>query len=100
MILFLFTLDKLRLLFCGGFVIMSMVFYSKDVREVLCGRTVVVIGSSIQRSVYKDLVLMFQEDRYLTEMENRSKGELSFMNDQLLYGGVKGEKTNSKNYRE
>ena len=85
---------------CTSEVVMSVVFLSQDVREELRDRTVVVIGSSVQRSVYKDLVVLMQGDRYITEPELRKKGELTFMNDELLYGGVKGEKTNSKNYHE
>ena len=79
---------------------MSVLYFTKDVQELLRGRSIAVVGPSIQRSVYKDLVLMLQENRYLTDAEARKKGELTFLGDELLYGGVKAEKTNSLQYRE
>jgi len=58
------------------------------------------MGDSVLRSVYKDLVCLLQENRYLTDQELRKKGELSFIGDELVYGGVKGEQKNSTSYRE
>jgi len=79
---------------------MSAIFLPEDVRELLKGKTVIYIGDSVQRSMYKDLVLLFQDKRYLTDQELRAKGELCFLGDELMEGGRKGEMTNSTKYRE
>ena len=46
---------------------MTGLYLQKDVNNLLAGRTVVVIGSSVMRSVYKDIVCMLQEDRFVLE---------------------------------
>ena len=79
------------------------IFFHKDVRELLRNRKVIVIGDSIQRSVYKDLVCLWtQEDsRYLFQRELRAKGELAFLGDKLLSGGkLEGKMVNGIGYRE
>ena len=79
------------------------VFFNKDVCELLENRRVIVIGDSIQRSVYKDLVCLWtQEDsRYLHQRELRAKGELTFLGDKLLSGGkLEGKMVNGVGYRE
>lgn len=78
------------------------IFMNSDVQRLLRNRTVIVLGDSIQRSVYKDLVCLFSDPRsgYVFDHELRAKGELCFRNDRLIRGGVKGEKVNSTNYRE
>ena len=79
------------------------IFFHDDVRELLRGKRVIVIGDSIQRSVYKDLVCMWtQEDsRYLFQDELRAKGELAFLGDKLLSGGkLEGKLVNGTEYRE
>ncbi|XP_066924744.1 proteoglycan 4-like [Clytia hemisphaerica] len=75
-------------------------YLHEDAKELLAGKTLVVIGDSVERSVYKDLVCLLQENRYLTDQELRKKGEESFIGDELVYGGVKGEMKNSIDYRE
>ncbi|XP_065071403.1 uncharacterized protein LOC135696061 [Rhopilema esculentum] len=79
---------------------MSAIFLPEDVSQLLKGKTVVYIGDSVQRSMYKDLVLLFQDKRYLTDQELRAKGELCFLGDELMEGGKKGEMSNSTKYRE
>ena len=79
------------------------IFFNKDVSELLENRKVIVIGDSIQRSVYKDLVCLWtQEDsRYLYQRELRAKGEFSFLGDKLLSGGkLEGKMVNGVGYRE
>ena len=79
------------------------IFFSKDVHELLENKKVIVIGDSIQRSVYKDLLCLWtQEDsRYLFQRELRAKGELSFLGDKLLHGGkLEGKMVNGIGYRE
>ena len=82
-------------------------FRNQDVRALLDKKTVIVMGDSIQRSVYKDLVcLLNQEDsRYLFDVELRAKGEHVFLGDKLLRGGKflinsEGKMPNGTNYRE
>ncbi|XP_059173121.1 PC-esterase domain-containing protein 1B-like [Physella acuta] len=76
------------------------VFLNCDVTQILRNKFVVIIGDSIQRGIYKDLVLLLQSDRYLTQKELRSKGEFSFLNDELIEGGQKGTMSNGISYKE
>lgn len=79
------------------------IFFNQDVCELLENRKVIIIGDSIQRSVYKDLVCLWtQEDsRYLYQRELRAKGELTFLGDKLLSGGkLEGKMVNGVGYRE
>uniref|UniRef100_A0A4W4HE86 Uncharacterized protein n=1 Tax=Electrophorus electricus TaxID=8005 RepID=A0A4W4HE86_ELEEL len=72
----------------------------RQARQLLHNKFVVVLGDSIQRSVYKDLVLLLQKDSYLTLSQLKSKGELSFEQDSLVEGGRLGHMTNGTEYRE
>ncbi|XP_042256792.1 PC-esterase domain-containing protein 1B-like isoform X2 [Thunnus maccoyii] len=69
-------------------------------RQLLHNKFVVVLGGSVQRSMYKDLVLLLQRDQYLTLPQLKSKGELSFERDSLVEGGRLGPMTNGTEYRE
>ncbi|XP_071782177.2 PC-esterase domain-containing protein 1A-like [Centroberyx gerrardi] len=69
-------------------------------RKLLHNKFVVVLGGSVQRSMYKDLVLLLQKDRCLTLSQLKSKGELSFERDCLVEGGRRGPMTNGTEYRE
>ncbi|XP_036600976.1 PC-esterase domain-containing protein 1A-like [Trichosurus vulpecula] len=75
-------------------------FLSSEVQQLLHNKFVVVLGDSIQRSVYKDLVLLLQKDSLLTEAQLRAKGELSFEQDRLMAGGQLGGLHNGTHYRE
>uniref|UniRef100_A0A4X2JTE7 PC-esterase domain containing 1A n=1 Tax=Vombatus ursinus TaxID=29139 RepID=A0A4X2JTE7_VOMUR len=75
-------------------------FLSSEVRQLLHNKFVVVLGDSIQRAVYKDLVLLLQKDCLLTEAQLKAKGELSFEQDRLVAGGQLGELHNGTHYRE
>uniref|UniRef100_A0A3B5LCI3 Uncharacterized protein n=1 Tax=Xiphophorus couchianus TaxID=32473 RepID=A0A3B5LCI3_9TELE len=55
---------------------------------------------SIQRSVYKDLVVLLQKDRYLTLRQLKSKGEMSFELDCLVEGGCLDRMNNGTAYTE
>ncbi|XP_074479326.1 PC-esterase domain-containing protein 1A-like isoform X5 [Sebastes fasciatus] len=68
--------------------------------QLLHNKCVVVLGDSIQRSVYKDLVLLLQKDKYLSRSQLKSKGEMSFEQDCLVEGGCLGEMHNGTEYRE
>ncbi|XP_072475915.1 PC-esterase domain-containing protein 1A isoform X2 [Notamacropus eugenii] len=75
-------------------------FFSSEVRQLLHNKFVVVLGDSIQRAVYKDLVLLLQRDSLLTEAQLKAKGELSFEKDRLVAGGQLDELHNGIHYRE
>ncbi|XP_026208967.1 PC-esterase domain-containing protein 1A-like isoform X2 [Anabas testudineus] len=68
--------------------------------QLLHNKFIVVLGDSIQRSVYKDLVLLLQKEKYLTLSQLKSKGEMSFEQDCLVEGGCLGEMHNGTEYRE
>lgn len=71
-----------------------------EVRQLLHNKFVVVMGDSIQRVVYKDLVLLLQKDCLLSSSQLKTKGELSFEQDVLLEGGRRGRMHNGTHYRE
>lgn len=73
---------------------------SSEVRQLLHNKFVVVLGDSVQRSVYKDLVLLLQKDCLLSSSQLKTKGELSFEQDVLLEGGRRGRMHNGPHYRE
>ncbi|XP_077157365.1 PC-esterase domain-containing protein 1A-like [Paroedura picta] len=75
-------------------------FRTEEVRQLLHNKFVAVLGDSIQRSVYKDLIWILQHDSLLSSSQMKSKGELCFENDQLIEGGVLGELHNGTHYRE
>ncbi|KAG8547445.1 hypothetical protein GDO81_028331 [Engystomops pustulosus] len=75
-------------------------FRSAEVRQLLHNKFVVVLGDSIQRSVYKDLVKLLRGDNFLTEAQLKRKGEMSFENDALVEGGSLNEMTNEITFRE
>uniref|UniRef100_UPI00398F5874 PC-esterase domain-containing protein 1A n=1 Tax=Pristiophorus japonicus TaxID=55135 RepID=UPI00398F5874 len=64
---------------------------------LLHNKFVVILGDSIQRTVYKDLVLFLQTDHCLTNAQLRSKGDESFAGDVLVEGG---KMSNGTEYRE
>ncbi|XP_058889910.1 PC-esterase domain-containing protein 1A isoform X3 [Acipenser ruthenus] len=69
-------------------------------RLLLHNKFVVILGDSIQRAVYKDLVLLLQRDSFLTVSQLRAKGELNFEQDFLVEGGKIGGLTNGTEYKE
>ncbi|XP_040842370.1 PC-esterase domain-containing protein 1A-like [Ochotona curzoniae] len=73
---------------------------SSEVQQLLHNKFVVVLGDSVQRAVYKDLVLLLQKDCLLSTRQLKAKGELSFESDMLLEGGRWGRMHNGSNYRE
>uniref|UniRef100_A0A8C5Q907 PC-esterase domain-containing protein 1A n=1 Tax=Leptobrachium leishanense TaxID=445787 RepID=A0A8C5Q907_9ANUR len=75
-------------------------FTSQDAQKLLHNKFVVVLGDSIQRSVYKDLVMLLQHDSYLSEGQLKRKGEMTFENDMLVEGGQLNEMHNGIDYRE
>uniref|UniRef100_A0A3Q3WTR0 Uncharacterized protein n=1 Tax=Mola mola TaxID=94237 RepID=A0A3Q3WTR0_MOLML len=72
----------------------------QQARQLLHNKFVVVLGDSIQRAVYKDIVLLLQKDSYLTVKQLKSKGEMSFEQDCLVEGGCLSQMHNGTAYRE
>nr|XP_004653755.2 PC-esterase domain-containing protein 1B-like [Jaculus jaculus] len=70
---------------------------AREVRQLLHNKFVVVLGDSVQRAVYKDLVLLLQRDCLLSSRQLKAKGEPSFERDVLLEGG---RPHNGTRYRE
>ncbi|KAK3597756.1 hypothetical protein CHS0354_006115 [Potamilus streckersoni] len=79
---------------------MADIFLKEDIYDLLLNKFVVIIGDSIQRAVYKDVVLLLQANKYLTDEQLRKKGELNFEGDELIEGGRKGVMSNGISYRE
>ncbi|XP_054608474.1 PC-esterase domain-containing protein 1A isoform X3 [Dunckerocampus dactyliophorus] len=79
----------------------QMTFVSHHhVSELFHNKFIVVLGDSIQRSVYKDLVLLLQEEKYLNLAQLKRKGEMSFEQDCLVEGGCLSLLHNGTEYRE
>ena len=78
----------------------TCIYLHKEVKELLADINLAVIGDSIQRSVYKDLVCLLQSNRYLSKNELRKRGEMNFLGDDLAYGGKKEKQNDSVVYRE
>ncbi|XP_070711336.1 PC-esterase domain-containing protein 1A [Pempheris klunzingeri] len=72
----------------------------QQANQLLHNRFIVVLGDSIQRSVYKDIVLLLQKEKYLTASQLKSKGEMSFEQDCLVEGGCLSQMHNGTQYRE
>ncbi|XP_064612830.1 PC-esterase domain-containing protein 1B-like [Liolophura sinensis] len=79
---------------------MADVFLSSDARSLLENKYVIIMGDSVQRSIYKDFVCMLQQDQYLTDKQLRCKGDLNFLKDTLIEGGKLATLSNSAGYRE
>ncbi|XP_014596449.3 PC-esterase domain-containing protein 1B isoform X1 [Equus caballus] len=73
---------------------------ASEVRQLLHNKFVVILGDSVHRAVYKDLVLLLQKDCLLTPSQLKAKGEESFEQDILLEGGQLGPMHNGIEYRE
>ncbi|KAM3857831.1 PC-esterase domain-containing protein 1A-like [Diretmus argenteus] len=68
--------------------------------QLLHNKFVVVLGDSIQRAVYKDIVLLLQKENYLSVKQLKTKGEMSFEQDCLVEGGCLDQMHNGTAYRE
>nr|XP_005894000.1 PREDICTED: PC-esterase domain-containing protein 1A isoform X2 [Bos mutus] len=60
-------------------------FQASEVQQLLHNKFVVILGDSIQRSVYKDLVLLLQKDSLLTAAQLKAK-YLEGVLEELTYG--------------
>ncbi|KAM6949593.1 PC-esterase domain-containing protein 1A-like [Aplochiton taeniatus] len=77
-----------------------MVVNHYQAKMLLNNKFVVILGGSVQRSIYKDLVLLLQKEKYLSNSHLKTKGELSFEQDCLVEGGRLWPMTNGTEYRE
>lgn len=73
---------------------------ASEVQQLLHNKFVVILGDSVQRAVYKDLVLLLQKDCLLTTNQLKAKGEETFEKDELVDGGQMGPMHNGVQYRE
>uniref|UniRef100_F7GV20 PC-esterase domain-containing protein 1A isoform 2 n=1 Tax=Callithrix jacchus TaxID=9483 RepID=F7GV20_CALJA len=60
-------------------------FQASEVQQLLHNKFVVILGDSIQRAVYKDLVLLLQKDSLLTASQLKAK-YLEDVLEELTYG--------------
>ena len=67
---------------------MSDLFLCEDAKKLLLNKFVVILGDSIQRSLYKDLVSLLNDSAYVKDDQLRTKGEIEFQGDELLNGGI------------
>ncbi|XP_047459693.1 PC-esterase domain-containing protein 1A isoform X2 [Mugil cephalus] len=72
----------------------------KQASQLLHNKFIVVLGDSIHRAIYKDLVLLIQQDKYLSMKQLKTKGEISFEQDCLVEGGCLDHMHNGTEYRE
>ncbi|KAM4882772.1 PC-esterase domain-containing protein 1B isoform 1-T4 [Thomomys bottae] len=73
---------------------------ASEVQQLLHNKFVLILGDSVQRAVYKDLVLLLQKDCLLSPSQLKARGELSFEQDELVAGGQWGHMHNGTHYRE
>ncbi|XP_003785146.1 PC-esterase domain-containing protein 1B-like [Otolemur garnettii] len=71
-----------------------------EVQQLLHNKFVVIMGDSIQRAVYKDLVLLLQKDCLLSSRQLKAEGERSFERDVLLEGGRRDRRRHGAHCRE
>lgn len=66
---------------------MADIFSSKEVQALLKDKTVVLLGDSNTRAVYKDLICLYQKNALITAKVLKSKMERSIFNDELVEHG-------------
>ena len=50
------------------------VIRSRDLRRIIQNKYVVFMGDSNMRSIYKDFILLLQEDRLMNDIERKAGG--------------------------
>ena len=65
---------------------MCDVFDTENVREILKGKTILFLGDSIMRNMYKDLVWLVQDGTFLDQSYMANKLEPTFAGDELKFG--------------
>ena len=77
---------------------MCDVFDTKDTKKLLKGKSMLFLGDSIMRNIYKDLVCLMQENRISPRDLLVKKGEESFMGDRRI--DLSGEGSKGRDYYE
>lgn len=67
-------------------------FHASEVQQLLHNKFVVILGDSIQRAVYKDLVLLLQKDTLLTASQLKAKVREAWQPCQCWVGADPGLK--------
>ncbi|XP_066488928.1 PC-esterase domain-containing protein 1B-like [Tiliqua scincoides] len=67
-------------------------FTPEEARQLLHNKFVVILGDSIHRAIYKDMIYFLQKKKMLTNKQLKLKTE-SFANDRLVEGGERHNKT-------
>ena len=62
-------------------------------------QSVCIIGDSVQRTIYKDFVTLLQKNSFATVMGLKAKGEETYMNDELVDGGIRVGLHNGTTYK-
>lgn len=62
----------------------SEVFFCEQARELLKDKYILIIGDSVQRCVYKDLIALLEDGCLMTENEKRSKMESCYRGDRVV----------------
>ncbi|CAF1182399.1 unnamed protein product [Adineta steineri] len=73
---------------------------SKDVKELLHDKYILILGDSVVRGLYKDLITFYNSNDLISEEELRIKGENRFYGDRLVSGGMQKGLTNGIDYEE
>ncbi|KAM3877135.1 PC-esterase domain-containing protein 1A-like [Diretmus argenteus] len=79
---------------------MTSVVSHHQASQLLFNKSVVILGDSNQRAMYKDIVLLLQKEKYLSIKQLITKGERSFEQDRLVEGGCLDRMHNGTEYRE
>lgn len=80
--------------------VLADVFTSEECQKILKNKYVLLIGDSVIRGMYKDLVKFLQKDEHLCDYQLKNKGEFKFENDALLEGGRLNTLNNDVTYTE
>ncbi|CBY43121.1 unnamed protein product [Oikopleura dioica] len=62
----------------------SEIFFCEQARELLKDKYILIIGDSVQRCVYKDLIALLEDGCLMTESEKRSKMEHCYRGDRVV----------------
>ncbi|CAF0870711.1 unnamed protein product [Adineta ricciae] len=73
---------------------------SKDVKNLLHDKYILILGDSVVRGLYKDLIKFYNSNDLISEDELRIKGENRFSGDRLISGGIQKGLTNGIDYEE
>ncbi|GBM09822.1 PC-esterase domain-containing protein 1A [Araneus ventricosus] len=73
------------------------IFLSEDIRKLMKNKSIVFLGDSNVRALYKDFLCLLRSSQFIPNRTLRTKMENTVFGDKLVYHG---EKTNARCYRE